>query len=297
MKKMKNISMLMAILFLALFLNSCEDSDPGNYIAETYVEAYLIVGQPIEKIMVYKTLPTNVKYTKSSAMIKDANVIISVEGTEYPLVYTDNGYEYADKSVKVLPKKKYELKIVLNDNVDISKRTVITGETNTPDVFQWVREPKPIFHYPQDTLKLPRIDSLDLEWTSLPDNPFFLLRVTCIDTLEYGKYLTNPTTEMNRRAYNINNKINEETNYKNITSWAFIANTKTPTVWNAFKWFGKQEVAILCPDFNMINWFVNVHFTNSSYTTELLNSVKGANGVFGSASIIEKEFFLIKNQP
>jgi hypothetical protein len=87
--------------------------------------------------------------------------------------------------------------------------------------------------------------------------------------------------------------------YKEKTYWAFITNQKSQTVWMAFKWFGKHEVSIYSPDFNMLRWYMNTVFSQEH--NDLANSVKSNNnnviGVFGSASVVRKEIFLLKNQP
>lgn len=295
MKKLINkISFIAIMLMFAMSFNACEDAAPTDYIPKPFVEGYLIVGKPIEGIMVYMTQPTNVVYNRGISTVKDAQVTVTVDDQVYTLQYKDGetpGYAFGAKSVLVLPNKKYKLNIIMKDG------SIVSGETLTPGTMEWIREPKPMFHYPQDTMKLPRIDSLDIEWTKVPDRSFYLVRVKALDTLEYGKYLAQPSNEMNRRTYSILEKMDDGTFYKNLTGWGFIANTQSPTVWMSFKWFGKHTVAMYCPDDNMMNWFINIGFNHSSISNNNLKSIVGGEGVFGSASMIEKEVFMFKNQP
>ena len=127
---------------------------------------------------------------------------------------------------------------------------------------------------------------------ALPD-----LSVVCNDTLEYGKYLSpaNPD-EKNRRAYNTFAKDNNDY-YLEIPSWNFIANTKTPTVWLAFKWFGPQTVTIYAGDYNFLRWFMQASNFSNNESDPLKYSVNNAIGVFGSAIKLSGDFFLFKNQP
>ncbi len=291
--KMKKTIFGFAAVLLALVFGGCEDSAPTDYLPQTFVEGYLIVGSPIAGIMIYTTQPTSSDYSRENAAIKDAEVTVSVGNQDYKLDYKsgDNpGYAYIDENIKVDPSKKYKLRIVLKDG------TLITSETTTPQTFSWTREPKPLYYYPQDTLHLYQVDSLDIAWNRFGDVAFYMLSIKCLDTLEYGKYLPAPTSEMNRRTYNIISKMEDESQYKNMTSWAFISNIETPSVWAAFKWFGKQKVSIYAPDYNMLSWFVSIGLVNSPFYDENFNSIHGGIGVFGSAAVIEKDIFLFKNQ-
>jgi len=279
-----------------IFLASCEDEPPTTYSQVKYLEGFLITDKPVQGILLMNSQPVNQKFDREKAMIKDADVKLSVNGTSHTLIYRDGdnpGYYHPDESFLIEPETKYE--IIIN-TIDGS---LVTAETITPKrINGWVKEPKPIISYPSDTLKLPHVDSLDIEWDKVPDVSFYLIKILAKDTSDYGRYLEPPTNELNRRTYNFMSNI-EETGifYKNPSSWNLIANNKTPTVWLAFRWFGLHEVEVYNPDPNMLNWFINIFFTASSENNELLNSVNGGLGVFGSASIVKKEVFLLKNQP
>ena len=88
--------------------------------------------------------------------------------------------------------------------------------------------------------------------------------------------------------------------YYEISTSNLIANTETPIVWLAFKWFGLNEIAVYAPDKNYLDWFLQmVSWDGSSYHDPNLDSVEGegAIGVFGSAAVIKGNMFLLKNQP
>lgn len=301
----KNISHLFLITILVLGLNSCEDSLPDQYVNQTIVQGYLIVDKPISGILVTNSKPIFGKFDDISSQIRNAKVQIFYTNSNTNKMDTldlqfrsigEIGYCYQDQNLKVKPNTLYYLRIQLNTG------KIITGQTLTPDRFNWVREPLDKIYYPLDTLKLPRISEYDLSWTKESNANYYLIRVICHDTVEYGKYLTPPDlNDKNRKCYNIMDHMDENqkhTYYKNVTTWNLLGDSLTPTVWMAFKWFGGHTVSVYSPDQNMFNWFKNTYFTNSTENDPLLSSVKGSGafGVFGSASVIEKDIFLFKNQ-
>ena len=114
----------------------------------------------------------------------------------------------------------------------------------------------------------------------------------CLDTLNYGKYLTPPTAEMNRR---INLPFRNDRAYRETATLLPIPNSQTPVVWNTFKWFGLHEVGVYVPDWNFLRWYIQSQ--TRSQIDPLLSSIKGGYGYFGSASVIRDTSVIIKNQP
>ena len=293
-KKIKNmlskyrLYYLLFVPLIWLILSSCEDPVPFDYVRETYVQAFLIVDEPIQNIAVMYSQPLNEVYNYNKSMVRDADVKIIGEDQEFVLsLSTDSstGYFYADTSYKVKPKTKYKIEIKLKDG------TVLTGETLTPDRFSWASKPPDLLQYPKDTLNLPQLDSVKLMWTKVPSVEFYLISIKCTDTLDYGKYLTPPTNEGNRR---IERPWNQDNWFKETTNWALIPNTQTPIVWNIHKWYGRHQISIYAPDYNYLRWFIQVLAKNQY--DPLLGSITGGIGVFGSASVIRNDYFLIKNQ-
>ncbi len=275
-----------------LFCLSCEDPAPNDYQPRLFVEAYLFVEEPINGIKVLQTQPIDRVYSENDALIKDAKVII-IEGNDTLILqYSDSqpkGYFNSDTSYKVKAEKEYKIEIFPKSGGKIS------GITKTPGRTKWIKSPPSTLQYPKDTLSLSKSDDLEIEWEPVNKVNFYLVRVTCLDTLEYGIYLNPPTDEKNRRCYNAFQKY--EQMYYNNTMWGFVGNTKSPTVWLSFKWFGKNNVDLLVPDDNMIKWYMSIYFTNSTYHEPNFNSVVGAEGVFASAYVLRADVFLLKNQP
>ncbi|MBM2816309.1 MAG: hypothetical protein HW421_3071 [Ignavibacteria bacterium] len=274
------------ISIILISLSSCEDPVPYDYIPDTYIQAYLIVGEPIRNIVVMQTQPVNSTFDFKKSLIQDATVKIKSEGNEFLLAFKpdSSGYYFPDSSYLVKPKTQYSLEIILSDG------KIMTSNVVTPDLINWVNHSPKLLQYPLDTVKLPAKDTI--EWSREATTFFYAIIVKCLDTSNYGKYLEPVIDEKNRRVFNPyrqDNKIYE------ISSTALIPNTKTSIVWSIFKWFGKHEIVILAADYPMLEAFVQNMMSNQYLPN--LNNINGGKGHFGSASAIKDTFMLLKNLP
>ncbi len=286
MKTFKNKIIVILLPLLLIVLSSCEDEPPTDYIEQNFVQAVLLIDEPIQNIAVTKTQPINSTFNYEDALIRDARVVIKGDGKEFELIIDpegENGYYAEDQEYLVKPETKYELFITIGDEE-------LYAWTETPGRTAWTTDIEDQLQFPKDTINFP--DRREISWQSVPGYNFFPLSVKCLDTLEYGKYLDPPTDEMNRRIWR---DWSDEEDFYEITNWAFIANNKSSVVWNIFKWFGKTEVTVYVPDFNYTMWFLQ-HFQANQYDDNLGN-IEGGIGTFGSAHAIRDTFFLIKNQP
>ena len=293
MKKLnfKKILLLLSGLLSSILIFGCEDPIPSDYIERKFVEAYLIVDQPIRNIILMNTQPVNKKFDYSYSLIRNADVKIIGDGREFILSIDtsgEQGYFYPDTNYLVKPNTVYRIEIKIPG---LGDSKLITAETKTPPRFNYLKTLDTLY-YPKDTVKLPALDSFKLEWEKVDSVNFFILNLKCIDTIEYGKYLTPRTEEKNRR---IERPWNEDWMFKEQSNSGFIPNTKTAVVWLSFKWYGRHEVSIFAPDANYLNWFLQNTIKNQD--DPLLGSVKNAIGVFGSSSVVRDTFFLVKNQP
>jgi len=293
---MKGIRRILIVLLFFSILVGCEDPVPSDYVPQYYVEAYLIVDEPIDGIKLMKTQPLSDTFKYENAIVRNADVRIRFNGKELKLQLRDTGdaenwaYFYPDTSLKIEPNVKYDLEIVTVDGVRI------TGTTTTPERFGWVAPPPDTIYFPKDTIKFSDQEPISIKWSSVKSVLYYIISVKCLDTLEYGKYLPSPTQEKNRRVYNpFDDRRQRSRYYYDVTNWDAIPNTEYPLTWLLFKWFGKHKVYVYSPDFNFLRWILQQFRGNQ--VNPLLSSVNGAIGVFGSASRIEKEVFLIKNQP
>ena len=283
--------LLFSILIVSFIFTSCEDEAPGEYKESFIVDALLIVDEPIQGISVIRSQPIFDKYVHDSALVRNANVVIEGDGKTFNLKYRTKedgivGYYADDTTYKVKPNTAYSMKITLSNG------EVITGETTTPGRTNWKIRAKEFIQYPKDTLKLPATDTV--AWEKVPGNDFYLISVSCLDTLNYGKYLNPETEELNRRIYRPFG--NNERRYREFTTISPIANTSSSIVWVTFKWFGLHQVKVFVPDFNFLRWYIQVQAKQEM--DPLLTSVTGnAYGFFGSASFISDTSVVLKNQP
>ncbi|MBL7999683.1 MAG: DUF4249 family protein [Candidatus Kapabacteria bacterium] len=281
---------------------SCGDAViTDDYVQQNVISSLLMVGDTIKGIQVFSSQPLNKPYSIRESMITNAEVSLTDSATanRIPLTYrttdtTGAGEYYSAQGVLVQPKTTYLLQVKFADG------SVATGRTVTPDSLSWVRPPKPVAQFPTDTLNLPSVDSLKIEWklkSGLQSE--YLLAVRCFDTLNYGSLRTPPTTELNARTPTLINRFGGEGNpeYFEKTSWGFLVNTQVPVVWNAFKWYGSHEIVIYAPDKNMAEWFKLNQFQGAEKRYDPnQGSINGnAVGVCGSASLVRGPMFVVKN--
>jgi hypothetical protein len=275
--------------FISVYvLTGCGDPAPFSYQEEYFVTGYLFVGEPLENIIVSRSMPLADSFNYKQSVIKDADIRIISEGQTYNLVYRDStlpDYHYPDSTVFVKPNTLYRLEIRLKDG------KLITGETTTPSPISWVNQIPDTLYYPRTTDEM-KNDTLKLSWTKEPNALFYLVSVRCLDTVNYGKFLTPPTDEKNKRISRPFE--NSAPDQNEITRWGLVVSNETPVVWTALKWYGLNEIDIFAPDYNFLRWFIQ--YTRSTQANTLLTSVNGAYGTFGSAARIKKQAFVIKER-
>lgn len=284
---MKKILQFAILIILTLSIISCEDEAPTNYTPSYFVEALLIVDAPITDIRVLVSQPLSDSFNYNNSIVRNAKVQILEGDNVYDLTISSNdsdGYYYPDVTYKVKPNTNYKLKIILDNNQEIS------GETTTPSQFKWISQPDYYIQYPIDTVNLP--SPFSIQWELVNNVLYYVLSIRCLDTLEYGKYLNPPTEEKNRRVFRPWDM--NESFYRELSYWVIVPSSKVPVVWTVFKWFGLHEVTIYAPDYNFLRWNVQAM---SSEINPLLTSVEGAFGYFGSASVIRDTSVILKNQP
>ena len=285
------------VFLLCILLNttSCEDPVPKDYEKNTIVEALLIVNEPIRSIRITQTLPLYEPYSYDDALVKNAKVFIAEDGQnefELKFKYSENiaklGYFY-DANYLVKKNTKYNLRIILPDN------QIVTGTTTTPDAFEWDERPNYYTQYPKDTINLPPNGEI-ISWTKPTNATFYILTVTCLDTLNYGKYLATPTKELNSKIYKFwldgSSEERMQRFYRELTVSTLMPNNRTPVVWDVFKWYGLHTVKVFHPDENYRMWYFQILMSGNF--NKRFSSVKGCLGFFGSTYMIQDTFFLLK---
>lgn len=289
-----NRMLRLLLLFVPLIFVACEDQPPTDYVPVPFLEGYLIVDEPVEGIVVAVSQPITERFDYGSMMARNAEVVLSANGVDHPLTYVERDgvgtYRSVDTTLRVQPETQYRIRVRMGDG------TTMTAETTTPQRITWVIPPRDILQYPQDTTQLFSPDSLRIAWT--PGNsPEYIIRVTVLDTLGYGRYLTPPTEEINERTNNLPFEDPGDPQFYTRIRWGFIQVSQAPTVWAAFRWYGRSEVAILAPDKALLEWFKATQWGGRSVEyRDQYSNVQGGLGVFGSASVAAKEVLLLKRQ-
>jgi hypothetical protein len=294
---------ILTLFLISLALTSCADAGFGDFFGSPsindYVEDYavqglLIVGDPIEDIRLMRSQRLLDSFSLEKAAVRDAQVRIFENGRAIDLTFDPITFTYkAVPEARIKPQTAYRLEI----NVRTTKNEPLTirGTTTTPAQIAWTRLPKETYEYPKDTTLLPSPDSLVIAWTSIAGVTDYIFSTLCLDTLEYGKYLTPLTTEKNRRIVRFFES--QLPRYDEPVRAGIRAVTLTPVIWTAFKWFGKQEMRIYAPDANWANWFRQTNFGQNPRYNYRLGSIENGKGVFGSASLARAFTFVYKNQP
>ena len=276
-----------------LGLASCEDPVAFDYIPEYAVEAYLLVDEPITGVMITKSQPVADTFVYENSIVRDAKVhIIRDQRDTLTLQFYPSGrggeYRLPDSNLLIQPSTRYDLLVVLPDG----KR--VRGTTYTPKRVEWINAPRSVLQYPVDTLNLFAPDSLSISWTPIEGIPEYLIAISCLDTIGYGKYLDPPTLDSNRKIFRFFRRNPDNPRLRELTLYGFIQGTKAPVVWTAFRWYGKHKLSIFAPDPNFVKWF-KAGWGGNQYDYRLA-SVEGGLGVFASGSYVEQETFLLKNQ-
>lgn len=276
------------IIISIIFLYSCVENNESDFKEEYIVEAFIIVDEPIQNIRFMRTIPILDTFSFEKVFISDAQITIyNEDGDTLPLELNpeiSKAYNAIDQSHLVKEQTKYFIEVVYNNDT-------IKGNTVTPKKFNWIEKVPDIVQYPLDSIGLG--DQVTLKWENPGSFNFYHIVVKCLDTLDYGKYLSPPTDEKNRR---IGLWRDEEFFFRNTTNHGLAPINEGTIIWTTFKWYGLQEVTIYNPDFNWFRWLGQ--YFQSEYN-EILTTVEGKNarGVFASASAIKDTALLLKNIP
>lgn len=291
MKRLRSIRTFAACAIACAIASwGCEDAVPKDYEPQNFVEAFLLVDEPIQNIIIMRSQPPLDSFSYERALIRDAKVIVRGDGREFELVIDregERGWLFPDTSYKVKPHTRYDIDITFADG-----SRAFASDT-TPGRIDWVRRPPRMARYPLDSVNLKTPDSLYIEWTRNPDMPWYIISIACLDTLGYGKYLDPPTNEMNRRIYR---PWSEDYQFRERSAMTFVLSTKVPVVWTFFRRYGLHSVTVYSPSYSYLRWFQQ-YATKAAYDPLLGNMKGSAIGAFTSAYALRDTFFILKNQP
>ena len=283
------------VLMMSLFVTSCEDPIPSDYTEELVVEGFTIVGEPLAGIRVMRTLPIGDTFSFAEAGLPDAVVRVYANSQEIPMEYVadirSGTFRARDTSYRVAASTAYMIRVEALDKT-------LEATTITPIPISWVQEGPRMIQFPNpDSLLFPGNDSLVISWTTVPKTEFYLIGLECLDTLGYGAYLDPTTSDTNARTPRPNPDFfdREGTLVENerIVFGGTIF-TASQTIWGVFRWHGLHEVEIYAPNREFLEWFYQVGSGRRSTYDYRLSNIKGGLGVWGGASVVKTQKFVLK---
>lgn len=285
-------SLLAAVI---LFLIGCADPVPDDYVEEVVVQGFVIAGEPLTKVRVYRTLPIKDTFTLAKAMIKNAVVNVTENGVPIAMEFVDDSTGGYYRAVDTNYRAKYSTTYGLSVQ---ARGKTLTATAQTRAEFTWVKPPADTMIYPGKANETERYDSLNISWQGQAGTNLYVLALECLDTLDYGAYLTPPTSDTNRRLREQDEEFDDGTLISNeLTRYVPAIVSNTPVVWRTFKWFGKHQLHVYTGDQAFQEWFNMVGFGRRSNYDYRLSNVTGGLGVWAGASKISGDLFLVKDKP
>lgn len=285
-------SLLTIVLVALSLLTACEDPVAMDYIPKPFMEALIVVGESPKDIRLFTTQPLSDSFSYSKAVIRNATMLItSAQDTIY-LAYKDapDGglYHAIDTNQRIIPLTEYHIAVTLSNG------RVLRGQTTTPIQIEWTAKSPDTIRYPGKNKELNIPAENKINWTSAGSRTEYLITMTCLDTTEYGLYLSPSTSEKNSRIRD--KEFDDETPFTSEVTRSAFTTMPSPSgifSWMGFKWFGRHHVRVYAGDKNFMNWVKQITFGQRMLNPNL-GSVEGGLGYFGSASMISYDLFIMK---
>jgi hypothetical protein len=115
-------------LLMSFFFISCEQTvnNPDlPYKEQLVVKAILKAGEKLDDVDITRTLHPLEEYDREEALVRDADVKILCDGTEYTLTFDGSDYYYSNELIPEIGKK-YKLEVKWKD-------ITVSSETTVPD--------------------------------------------------------------------------------------------------------------------------------------------------------------------
>lgn len=296
MTTLKLLSTFFCTVLLALVCTGCEDPVPTDYTEEVMIEGLLIVGEPLDNVRILRSLPVTDTFSFERASIPDAVMSVRADGVEVPMEFVPDarGGTYRAKDTTYRVRSNVEYSVIVR-----ARGAELSGVTRTPLPFAYTVPPRPWLRYPRaDSLLVSVADSLLISWTAVQGTEQYIISLTCLDTLGYGRYLNPPTADTNARTVRPNPDFFDQSGTLLANERTTIGSTRfttTQTVWGVFRWYGRYEIRIYAPDPAFQDWMSLVGSGRRSSYDYRRSNVRGGLGVWGSASVIKYQTFLLKN--
>jgi hypothetical protein len=282
-KMLEHSALWLALSTLALStLIGCDEAVNSDYEEQIVVSAFLFEGQPIDSVVLDRTVPFGEFFDASTTGVEDAKVSVTVDGKTYQLLegtasgYVPGRYYLPASDLIVTAGKTYELQVVTADGKHHVKAST--------------RVPQPIrFTGIIDSLR--RAGQGIMDTVVLDTNLFggFVLPITAGPT-PGGFAEPNQKYMIQVLSYDTLKKINTPiqgppVDTASFSRYSFLQTAPlVPLSARLFGAFGRNRIAILAVDTNWVDYqrqVVNGRFLGYHPS---LNHVEGGMGVWGSAA-------------
>jgi hypothetical protein len=263
---MKNTALKMFSL-VVLIVSACTKEKTPNDTIEAVVEGYLIEGQPVEVKISKESITGTID---SLEPIDDLSVVVTNNGTAYPLSYTGNGL-YQNSSLTARQGETYELQFEYNNKK-------VSAVTKVPE--------KPYgFHGSATTLTAPsppspgtpptRPEPVTFTWYN-PSNDYHLMIV---------KYIGTDSSEINTGGAI---RIGKGTFRTEPTQ----LNTQDVMPMR-FKYYGLHEVVLyrILPEYAAL---YEDNGSNSNNLTDPPGNIENGQGIFTGVNVADKLYLTIE---
>lgn len=273
------------LLVLSFTVTACTDYGQDAYREQIVVTSYLTATEPFSELTLYRTAPINDVYDAASLAVLGANVTIheldAAGNTASVIAYqmTNPGiYRSVDGAATVKPSTRYRLDITVPglDNP-------ITATTFVPDTFS-VRT--------LNSTSLPYQGPEQFEANLSPSvypgrQTYYVITTAALDTSQGLVPFYEEFSEEDDDVTLVSSGIINQMNYEPQADGSI--NLKFP--WLAVAYYGPNEISFYAIDDNVYDFVRSAGVQLGGSTTSpgeienVLSSVNGAIGVFGSMSV------------
>lgn len=265
------------LLFVALLcLGGCSgDTTSPTTRNEIVVFGYLYVGESLDEdnaILIARTMPVDEYYDPEDAVIEDALVTVTREGSSPDTLRMVRPGYYANPDILVDPLTTYHLR------VEIDGEDPMTATTTTPLPFTMTSIPREI----PGVMRHEDIpDSFSMKLTCGDPDQIFLLDVYCLEEWQDARYINPFGNHEKPDDYDEYGRDNEEP--RHIYAFFRIKNVEKEdelyriSFYSAMMvFYGRYAVQLMSIDKNQYNYLWKEHPEESG-------GIVGGIGVFGSA--------------
>ena len=272
--------MVLAFVMFAGVFSSCDKAIvPADLSSMIVVQGYLFANQPVDSIVISKSLPIDAYFSDSTSRISGAIVTLVVNGNSYTLV--EDPRNMGSYRMGGTP-----LMIRSGDSCALSVTalgTTASSSTVVPDSFAWSGAFPDSLNYDENAFPM----GPEFFWTRAPRKISYAISVEALDTLIYS--INGADTIWNQRVLRADGE--RSTRPRPLAQYLFPLTTEQGEIGGfMFNWYGRHSLNVFAVDTNFYDFLRQIS-AGRTYRPEL-NHIKNGLGVFGSAGVVRREFFV-----